>query len=74
MKGIDTVLGRGSPFPFAFISCVLTIPVLCLTCCLSSGLFPSRGFFWIGFLLSQSYKKAIDEVSIIFSWSCFYKM
>ncbi|KAB0392295.1 hypothetical protein E2I00_011193 [Balaenoptera physalus] len=24
-------------------------------------LFPSRGFFWIGFLLSQSYKKAIDE-------------
>lgn len=52
----------------------LTLPILCLTCCLSSGFSSSYGFFWIGFLLYQSYKKAIDEVSITFSWSCFHKV
>lgn len=59
--------------PSAFISCVLTVPILCLTCCLSSGFSLSCGFFWIGSLLSQSYKKAIDEVSITFSWSYFHR-
>lgn len=73
MKGADTVLGKRFSFPLAFISCVLTIPfVFSLLPFFSS--FPSSSSSGLGSSYLRAIKKAIDEVSIIFSWSCFYKM
>lgn len=55
------------------VSFLLTVPMLCLTCSFPSGS-PCLWTLWTGLLLSQSYKKAIDEVSTTFPWSCFHEI